>query len=107
MWLANGYKVKRTADGTAVAIEDVEGLTHAICQALARKVDVSTPLSSATCAPLACWRLRRARLRGVDPRPRAAPAPTSAGQRSARDRAASRAQSSAPACSHSARDSSR
>src|SRR6185312_6715458 len=51
MWLANGYKVRRTADGTAVAIEDVEGLTHAICQALARKVDVSTPVSSATCAP--------------------------------------------------------
>lgn len=37
VWLANGYRVKRTAYGSAVAIEDLEGLHRAIGQCLARE----------------------------------------------------------------------
>lgn len=37
VWLANGYTVKRTSYGNAVAIEDIEGLTQVVCRALARK----------------------------------------------------------------------
>lgn len=38
VWLANGYKIKRTPYGEAIAIEDVEGLTRVVCRALARKL---------------------------------------------------------------------
>ena len=38
VWLANGYTIKRTAYGDAVAIEDIEGLTRVVCRALARKL---------------------------------------------------------------------
>jgi DNA-binding transcriptional regulator YiaG len=38
IWLANGYKVKKTPYGQGLAIEDLQGLTHAICAALVRKV---------------------------------------------------------------------
>lgn len=38
VWLANGYTIKRTAYGNAVAVEDVEGLTRVVCRALARKL---------------------------------------------------------------------
>ena len=37
VWLANGFAVKRTPYGEAVAIEDVPGLTRAICAALTKK----------------------------------------------------------------------
>ena len=37
VWLANGYTVRKTRYGKAVAIENVEGLTRAICRALASK----------------------------------------------------------------------
>ncbi len=37
VWLANGFTFKRTPDGNAVAIEDVSGLTRAICAALTNK----------------------------------------------------------------------
>lgn len=37
VWLVNGYRVRKTAYGKAVAIENVEGLTRAICRALAVK----------------------------------------------------------------------
>jgi DNA-binding transcriptional regulator YiaG len=37
VWLASGYTVKKTPYGAAVAIQDVEGLTGAICRALANK----------------------------------------------------------------------
>lgn len=37
VWLANGYTVRKTPYGKAVAIENVEGLTRAICRALAAK----------------------------------------------------------------------
>ena len=37
VWLANGYDFKKTPYGEAVAIEDVPGLTHAICAALVKK----------------------------------------------------------------------
>lgn len=37
VWLANGYTVKRTAYGKAIAIENLEGLTRTICRALANK----------------------------------------------------------------------
>ncbi len=37
VWLVNGYRVRKTAYGKAVAIENVEGLTRAICRALANK----------------------------------------------------------------------
>ena len=37
VWLANGFTIKKTAYGNAVAIEDVPGLTRAICAALTKK----------------------------------------------------------------------
>ena len=37
VWLANGYEVKSTPYGKAVVIQDVPGLTRAICKALIRK----------------------------------------------------------------------
>lgn len=37
VWLGNGFAVKKTPYGDAVAIEDVSGLTRAICAALANK----------------------------------------------------------------------
>ena len=37
VWLANGFAVKKTPYGDAVAIEDVPGLTRAICAALTKK----------------------------------------------------------------------
>ena len=37
VWLANGYTVKETPYGDAVAIENVPGLTRAICAALVKK----------------------------------------------------------------------
>lgn len=37
IWLANGYKIHQTPYGEAVAIQDTEGLTDAICQTLVRK----------------------------------------------------------------------
>lgn len=37
VWLANGFTVKKTPYGEAVAIEDVPGLTRAICAALTKK----------------------------------------------------------------------
>jgi len=38
VWLANGYTIKKTPYGNAVAIEDVQGLTRVVCRALVRKV---------------------------------------------------------------------
>ena len=37
VWLANGFTVKKTPYGDAVAIEDVPGLANAICAALTKK----------------------------------------------------------------------
>lgn len=37
VWLANGYKVRKTPHGEAVAIRDLEGLTATICDAFVRK----------------------------------------------------------------------
>jgi DNA-binding transcriptional regulator YiaG len=37
VWLTNGYKVQKTPYGEAVAIDDVDGLTKAICLALTKK----------------------------------------------------------------------
>jgi putative transcriptional regulator len=37
VWLANGYEVRKTAYGKAVAFHDVHGLTRAICHALTIK----------------------------------------------------------------------
>lgn len=37
VWLANGYEVKETPYGKAVVIQDIPGLTRAICKALIRK----------------------------------------------------------------------
>lgn len=37
VWLANGFTIKKTPYGDAVAIEDVPGLTRAICAALVNK----------------------------------------------------------------------
>ena len=42
VWLANGYQVKKTPYGDAVAIHDLEGLTEAICIALTQKMGVLT-----------------------------------------------------------------
>jgi DNA-binding transcriptional regulator YiaG len=37
VWLANGYTLHDTSYGRGVSFEDVEGLTRAVCLALARK----------------------------------------------------------------------
>ncbi len=37
VWLVNGFTEKKTAYGKAVSIEDVPGLTRAICAALVKK----------------------------------------------------------------------
>jgi DNA-binding transcriptional regulator YiaG len=37
VWLTNGFKAHKTPYGEAVAIDDVDGLTTAICLALTRK----------------------------------------------------------------------
>ncbi len=37
VWLENGYKVKETPYGVSVSIQDVAGLTKAICTAFIRK----------------------------------------------------------------------
>ncbi|WP_213362240.1 helix-turn-helix domain-containing protein [Brachymonas denitrificans] len=37
VWLANGYEVRMTRFGEAVAIHDQEGLTKAVCLALTKK----------------------------------------------------------------------
>ena len=37
VWLANGYEIRKTPFGDAVAIQDLEGLTEAICHAFVRK----------------------------------------------------------------------
>lgn len=37
IWLSNGYTVKQTPYGEAVSIQDLDGLTKAICNALIRK----------------------------------------------------------------------
>ena len=42
VWLANGYKIKKTPYGEAVAIHDGDGLTEAICIALTRKTGTLT-----------------------------------------------------------------
>ncbi len=42
VWLANGYEIKKTPFGEAVAFHDGDGLTRAICQALAGKIGTLT-----------------------------------------------------------------
>lgn len=37
VWLANGYKVLKTAHGEAVAIHDIEGLTDTLCKTFVQK----------------------------------------------------------------------
>jgi DNA-binding transcriptional regulator YiaG len=37
VWLTNGFKKQKTPYGEAVAIDDVQGLTQAICLALTKK----------------------------------------------------------------------
>ncbi|HEU0230155.1 MAG TPA: hypothetical protein VFR20_06260 [Burkholderiaceae bacterium] len=37
VWLVNGYKTSETPYGSAVSIQDVKGLTRAICKVLVRK----------------------------------------------------------------------
>jgi DNA-binding transcriptional regulator YiaG len=37
VWLANGYTIRKTKYGEGVSIRDVEGLHHALAQALANK----------------------------------------------------------------------
>lgn len=42
VWLANGYKIRKTPHGEAVAIRDLEGLTATICDAFVRKAKALT-----------------------------------------------------------------
>lgn len=44
VWLANGYQIKRTPYGEAVAFHDLDGLTQSICLALTAK---ASPLTGA------------------------------------------------------------
>lgn len=43
VWLANGYTIRETPYGKAVVIQDLDGLTQAICNALVRKAKALTP----------------------------------------------------------------
>ena len=38
VWLVNGFEIKRTRYGEVVAIQDLVGLTHAVCRAFVRKI---------------------------------------------------------------------
>lgn len=42
VWLANGFEIKKTPFGDAVSFHDSDGLTQAICQALAAKIGIFT-----------------------------------------------------------------
>lgn len=42
VWLANGYTKQKTPFGEGVAIQDVEGLTRAICTMLTKRAGVLT-----------------------------------------------------------------
>lgn len=42
VWLVNGYSLRRTPHGEAVTIDDVDGLTAAICTALTKKAGTLT-----------------------------------------------------------------
>lgn len=42
VWLVNGYEIKETPYGQAVAFHNLDGLTRSICQALSRKAGVLT-----------------------------------------------------------------
>ena len=42
VWLANGFEIKKTPFGDAVTFHDSDGLTQAICQALAGKIGILT-----------------------------------------------------------------
>lgn len=44
VWLASGYKIHKTPYGEGISIEDLDGLSAAVCLALARKC---SPLSGA------------------------------------------------------------
>lgn len=37
VWLANGYELRKTRHGEAVAVSDQDGLTKAVCLALTHK----------------------------------------------------------------------
>jgi DNA-binding transcriptional regulator YiaG len=37
IWIANGYEIRKTSHGKAIAIHDIDGLTQAICSALTKK----------------------------------------------------------------------
>lgn len=42
VWLANGYTKQKTPFGEGVAIQDINGLTHAICTMLTKRAGVLT-----------------------------------------------------------------
>lgn len=42
VWLANGYEIRHTRHGEAVAISNQDGLTKAVCAALTRKLGILT-----------------------------------------------------------------
>lgn len=42
VWLANGYEIKKTPYGEAVAFHNLDGLTRSICMALTRKASLLT-----------------------------------------------------------------
>lgn len=42
VWLVNGYEIKRTPYGEAIAFHDLDGLTRCICSALTQKASKLT-----------------------------------------------------------------
>lgn len=42
VWLVNGFEIKKTPFGEAVSFHDIDGLTQAICKALAAKIGILT-----------------------------------------------------------------
>jgi DNA-binding transcriptional regulator YiaG len=42
VWLANGYEIKQTPFGEAVAFHDADGLTQAVCRSLSEKIGLLT-----------------------------------------------------------------
>lgn len=42
IWIVNGYEIRKTSYGKAIAIHDIDGLTQAVCLALAKKIKALT-----------------------------------------------------------------
>lgn len=42
IWIENGYEIRKSSHGKAIAIHDIDGLTQAICTDLTKKINPLT-----------------------------------------------------------------